>query len=108
MKNIILALSEHDETAEYVLDNKGKKKPDANLRDSEKIPLKQDVEEYFEREVMPYYSDAWMDRSKDKRGYEINFTKYFYKYVPPRKLGDIEKDIDKMTKEIQELVKEKV
>jgi type I restriction enzyme M protein len=108
VKNIILALSEHDETAEYVLDNKGKKKPDSNLRDSEKIPLKQNIEEYFEKEVLPYYSDAWMDRGKDKRGYEINFTKYFYKYVPPRKLEDIQKDIDKITKEIQELIEEEI
>jgi len=97
-------LSEHDETADYVLDNKGKQLPDSNLRDSEKIPLKQDIDEYFEKEVKPYYKDVWMDRSKDKIGYEINFTKYFYKYVPPRPLEDIEKDIDKVTKEIKELV----
>jgi len=108
IKNIILALSEHDDDADYVTDNKGKKKPDSNLRDSEKIPLKQDIKEYFEREVIHYYKDSWMDRNKDKRGYEINFAKYFYKYVPPRALKNIEKDIDKVTKEIQELVREKV
>jgi len=108
IKNIILALSEHDDNADYVTDNKGKKKPDSNLRDSEKVPLKEDIEKYFEKEVLPYYSDAWMDRTKDKIGYEINFTKYFYKYVPPRSLEDIENDIDKVTKEIQELVKEEV
>ena len=106
IKSIILALSEHDDTAEYVLDAKGKKQADSNLRDSEKIPLKQDIEKYFEKEVKPYYSDAWMDRSKDKIGYEINFTQYFYKYVPPRSLEEIEKDIKKVTKEIQELIKE--
>jgi len=77
IKNIILALSEHDDAAEYVLDSKGKKQPDSNLRDSEKIPLKQNIEDYFEKEVKPYYPDAWMDRKKDKIGYEINFTKYF-------------------------------
>ncbi len=108
IKNIILALSEPDETAEYVTDNKGKKKPDSALRDSEKIPLKQDIEEYFEKEVKPYYSDAWMDRKKDKIGYEINFTQYFYKYVPPRPLEEIEADIKKVTAEIQELIKEDV
>lgn len=106
IKNIILALSEHDDTADYVLDAKGKKQPDSNLRDSEKIPLKQDIEKYFEKEVKPYYPDAWMDRSKDKIGYEINLTQYFYKYVPPRSLEDIEKDIKKVTAEIQELIKE--
>jgi type I restriction enzyme M protein len=108
VKNIILALSEHDDTAEYVTGKKGEKKPDSNLRDSEKIPLKQDIEKYFEKEVKPYYSDAWMDRSKDKIGYEINFTQYFYKYVPPRPLEEIEKDIKKVVGEIDKLVKEDV
>ena len=103
IKNIILALSEHDDTADYVLDKKGNKLPDSNLRDSEKIPLKQDIEKYFEKEVKPYYPDAWMDRKKDKIGYEINFTKYFYKYKPPRPLEKIEKDIKEVTGEIQEL-----
>jgi len=106
--NIILALSEHDDTADYVLDNKGKKKSDPNLRDYEKIPLKEDIEEYFEREVKPYYPDAWMDRKKDKVGYEINFTQYFYEYVPPRALEEIEKDIKEITKEIEELEKEEL
>jgi len=105
-KNIILALSEHDDTADYVLDKKGNKLPDPNLRDSEKIPLKQDIEEYFEREVKPYYPDAWMDRKKDKIGYEINFTKYFYVYKPPRLLEKIENDIKEVTGEIQELLVE--
>ena len=108
IKNIILALSEHDDTADYVLDKKGNKKPDPNLRDSEKIPLKQDVEAYFEREVKPYYPDAWMDRKKDKIGYEINFTKYFYEYKPPRPLEAIEKDIKEVIGEIQGLLKEEL
>ena len=106
IKNIILALSEHDDSADYVLDKKGKKLPDSNLRDSEKIPLKQDIKEYFEREVKPYYTDAWMDRKKDKIGYEINFTKYFYEYMPPRPLEKIEKDIKEVTGEIQGFLKE--
>jgi type I restriction enzyme M protein len=108
IKSIILALSEHDCNAEYIADKKGNKISDSNLRDSEKVSLKEDIEKYFEKEVKPYYPDAWMDRTKDKIGYEINFTKYFYKYVPPRALEEIEKDIDKVTKEIQELVKEEV
>jgi len=73
-----------------------------------KIPLKQDIKEYFEKEVKPYYSKAWMDRKKDKIGYEINFTKYFFKYVPPRPLEEIEKDIKEVTAEIQELLKEEL
>ena len=108
VKSIILALSEHDDTADYVLDKKGNKISDSNLRDYEKIPLKQDIEEYFKKEVKPYYSDAWMDRKKDKVGYEINFNQYFYKYIPPRPLEEIEKDIEKVTVEIQELLKKEL
>ena len=57
---------------------------------------------------MPYYKDAWMDRSKDKVGYEINFTKYFYKYISPRDLDKIEKDIKEVTEEIDKLLKEEL
>jgi len=106
IKNIIMALSEHDDSADYVTDSRGNKKADGKLRDTEKIPLKEDIEEYFRREVPLYYPDAWMDRKKDKIGYEINFTQYFYKYQPPRPLEKIEKDIKKVTEEIQELIKE--
>jgi len=108
IKNVILALSEHDDSADYVLDAKGNKKPDPNLRDSEKIPLKQNIEEYFKKEVKPYYPDAWMDRKKDKIGYELNLTRYFYKYQPPRPIEEIEKDIKEVTAEIQELIREDV
>jgi len=106
IKNIIMALSEHDDTADYVTDAKGNRKPDGKLRDTEKIPLKEDIDEYFQREVLPYYSDAWMDRKKDKIGYEINFTQYFYQYQPPRPLEEIERDIKVVTAEIQELIRE--
>ena len=108
IKNIILALSEHDDSADYVLDNKGHRILDSNLRDSEKIPLRQDIKEYFEKEVKNYYSNAWMDSKKDKIGYEINFTKYFYEYKPPRPLEEIEKDIEQVTAEIQKLLKEEL
>jgi type I restriction enzyme M protein len=105
-KNIIIALSKHDENADYVKDNKRNKKPDPNLKDTEKIPLKKDIDEYFKEEVLKYYSDAWMDRKKDKVGYELNFTQYFYKYEPPRPLEEIEEDIKEITNEIQELLKD--
>jgi hypothetical protein len=101
-------LSEHDDTADYVLDKKGKKLPDSNLRDSEKISLKQDIKEYFDREVKPYYTDAWMERKKDKVGYEINFTKYFYEYMPPRPLEEIDHDIKEVIGKIQGLLKEEL
>ena len=84
-------------------DKKGNPKADSNLRDNEKIPLKKDIEEYFEEEVLKYYPDAWIDTKKDKVGYEINFTQYFYVYEPPRPLEEIEADIKKVTEEIQEL-----
>ncbi|ADL59051.1 SAM-dependent DNA methyltransferase [Methanothermobacter marburgensis] len=106
IRNIIHALSEHDETADYVTDTRGNIKPDPKLRDTERIPLKEDIDEYFKREVLPYYPDAWMDRKKDKIGYEINFNQYFYKYKPPRSLEDINSDIQKLTSEILELIKD--
>ena len=106
IKNVIEKLSEHDDTAEYVTDKKGKPKADSNLRDTEKIPLVQNIDDYFENEVLKYYSDAWYDSKKNKIGYEINFTQYFYVYEPPRPLEEIEADIAKITVEIQELLKD--
>lgn len=106
IKNVIEKLSEHDDTAEYVTDRSGKPKVDSNLRDTEKIPLVQNIDDYFEDEVLKYYSDAWYDESKNKIGYEINFTQYFYVYEPPRPLEEIEADIAKVTAEIQELLKD--
>jgi len=79
--------------APIVKDKKGNPKPDSKLRDTEKIPLKDDVDAYFEREVRPHVPDAWMDRKKDKVGYEISFTKYFYEYQPLRSLDAIKADI---------------
>jgi len=105
IRNVIEKLSEHDDTAEYVTDSRGKPKADSNLRDTEKIPLVQNIDNYFEDEVLKYYSDAWFDESKNKVGYEINFTQYFYVYEPPRPLEEIEADISKITAEIQELLK---
>lgn len=89
-----------------VKDRKGNPKPDTKLRDYEKIPLKDDVDAYFEREVLPHVPDAWMDRSKDKIGYEINFTKYFYKYQPLRSLDEIKADILALEQETDGLLKE--
>ncbi|MBN1265128.1 MAG: SAM-dependent DNA methyltransferase [Anaerolineales bacterium] len=83
-------LIEHDE---IVRDSTGNSKPDTSLRDTEKIPLKEDIEAYFAREVKPHVPDAWMDRDKDKVGYEISFTRYFYKYTPLRSLEEIKADI---------------
>jgi len=84
----------------------GTYEPDADLRDFENIPLKEDIDEYFRREVLPHVPDAWMDRSKDKVGYEINFNRYFYKYVPPRPLEEIDADLKKAEEEILRLLGE--
>ena len=81
------------------------RKPDSAMRDTEKIPLKEDVEAYFAREVLPHVPDAWMDRSKDKVGYEINFTRYFYQYKPLRPLEKIKSDILKLEEETEGLLK---
>ena len=88
-----------DEKGELVL-KKGKKQPDSNLRDTENIPLKENIEEYFKREVLPFASDAWIDKSKSKIGYEIPFTRYFYKYEEPKPSAEIMKEILEIEKEL--------
>ncbi len=105
IKNVIEKLSEHDDNAKYVTDKKGKPKADGNLRSTEKIPLTQDIDVYFDEEVLKYYSDAWYDSKNNQVGYEINFTQYFHVYELPRDLEEIEEDINKITDEIQELLK---
>jgi len=87
-------------------DKKGNQKPDSKKRDYERVPLLEDVDGYFRKEVQPHLVDAWMDRAKDKVGYEINFTRYFYKYKPLRSLDDITKDLLKLDEESDGLMKE--
>lgn len=77
-----------DEKGNVVYKNK-KPVADPALRDTENVPLKEDIDEYFKREVLPFAPDAWIDRSKTKIGYEIPFTRYFYKYTPPRPSDEI-------------------
>jgi len=72
---------------------------DGNLNDTENIPFKQNVDKYFEREVLPFTPDAWMDRTKDKIGCEFPFTKLFYVYHPMRDLDAILADIKKLDEE---------
>jgi type I restriction enzyme M protein len=87
-------------------DGAGCYEPDPDLRDFENVPLKDDIDAYFEREVRPHVPDAWMDRSKDKVGYEINFNRHFYKYTPPRPLEEIDADLKKAEEEILRLLRE--
>ena len=79
---------------------KGKKQPDAALRDTENVPLTEDIQEYFKREVLPFAQDAWIDEKKSKVGYEIPFTRYFYKYEAPRASSEIMKEIMELEKEL--------
>ena len=82
----------YDEKGQKLI-KRGVVQVDSSRRDTETIPLKQDVDEYIKAEVLPYVPDAFPDRSKDKIGYEIPFTRYFYQYVPPRKSSDILQEI---------------
>ncbi|MEQ9618424.1 MAG: class I SAM-dependent DNA methyltransferase [Deltaproteobacteria bacterium] len=97
---------ERDGNGNVVVDKKGNPKPDSSLRDTENVPLNEDIQEYFEREVKPHVPDAWIDESKTKIGYEINFTRYFYEFKPLRLLDEITKDILDLEKETSGLLKE--
>ena len=79
---------DREEKGEPVL-KKGKPVPDANLRDTENVPMTEDIGEYFRREVLPYAPDAWIDTKKTKVGYEIPMTRYFYEYQAPEPVEDI-------------------
>jgi type I restriction enzyme M protein len=113
-KAILLALAEKDPTAEPCLDTEGHPEPDPDLRDYENVPLKEDIEAYFHREVLPHVPDAWISeepRDRDKKdrgvgrvGYEINFNRYFYEYVPPRELSVIDQEIGRLEEEVAALL----
>jgi len=119
-KAIVDALSERDQTAEICRDKDGNPEPDPELRDYENVPLRavpekdglfedvidrETIDEYFAREVLPHVADAWIDYSKTKVGYEINFTKYFYKYKPLRSLAEIRADILALELETDGMIK---
>jgi type I restriction enzyme M protein len=93
LKLILAGLSEKDETAEICMKNKKEAEADADLRDTENIPFKEDIYEYFELEVTPHVSDAWIDDTKTKIGYEIPFTRYFYQYTSLRSSEEIKQEI---------------
>ncbi|MHB8276982.1 MAG: type I restriction-modification system subunit M [Candidatus Humimicrobiaceae bacterium] len=88
-----------DEKGKLVL-KKGEKQPDSSLRDTESVPLSEDIDSYFEREVLPFAPDSWIDKSKTKIGYEIPFTRYFYKYTPPKPSSEIMAEIIEIEKEL--------
>ncbi|RRD94202.1 SAM-dependent DNA methyltransferase [Clostridiales bacterium COT073_COT-073] len=88
-----------DEKGELILKN-GKKQADSSLRDTESVPLKENIKEYFKREVLPFVEDAWIDDKKSKVGYEIPFTRYFYEYVAPRSSAEIMAEIMELELEL--------
>lgn len=106
------------ETGELLTDRKGNPKPDPKLRDTENIPFTyggntdgdagraQTIKAYFDAEVLPHAPDAWIDAAKTKVGYDIPFTRHFYKYVPPRPLAEIDADLEKQVAKIMELLRE--
>ena len=113
-KAILKIFGVRDENAEISTGSDGKPETDTDLRDYENVPLKEDINVYFNREVKPFVPDAWINESvrdiKDgkvgKVGYEIPFNRYFYKFVPPRPLEEIDADLKKLGNEIIDLLKE--
>ena len=84
---------------------KGVKQPDTSLRDTENVPLAEDIENYFEREILPFAPDAWIDKNKTKIGYEIPFTSYFYKYMAPQPSSEIMAEILEIERELDGALK---
>lgn len=84
---------------------KGKPQPDSSLRDTENVPLAEDVDDYFTHEVKPHAPDAWIDCDKTKIGYEIPFNRLFYVFEPPRPLVEIDADLAEATRRIQDMLR---
>lgn len=101
---IVVERPQRDENGEIIL-KKGKPVADSELRDTENVPLTEDIHEYFQREVIPFSPDAWIDESKTKIGYEIPFTRYFYKYVPPRPSDEVLSEIMTLQKDLEQTLK---
>lgn len=83
-----------------LIEKNGKKQPDSSLRDTENVPLKEDIQEYFKREILPFAPDAWIDEKKNVVGYEIPFTRYFYKYEAPKPSAEIMDEIKLLEKDL--------
>jgi type I restriction enzyme M protein len=102
---MLKALTVRDETAPVVMGKSGPE-PDPDKRDTEDVPLKEDVRAYFEREVRPHVADAWIDEGRTKIGYEIPFTRHFYEYVPTRPVVEIDAEIKSLEADIQNLLRQ--
>ncbi len=110
-KAVLNAITWKNEDAEPVIKKTEKDgtivyEPDSDLRDTENVPLDEDIQSYFEREVLQHVPDAWIDHSKTVKGYEISFTRYFYNYVPPRSIEEITAEILQLEKETDGILNE--
>jgi len=109
-QTITVERPERDDKGNVVLETRGKKKgqpkPDSSLRDTEEVPLGEDVDEYFQQEVVPHVPDAWIDHDKTKIGYEIPFNRHFYVFKPPRELDEIDAELKGVTDRIVEMIGE--
>ena len=109
-QTITVERPELDDAGEPVVATSGKKKgqpkPDSKLRDTEEVPLGEDVDEYFQREVIPHVPDAWIDHDKTKIGYEIPFNRHFYVFKPPRELDEIDAELKGVTDRIVQMIGE--
>ena len=106
LKAVVNALGERDESAEICRNRDGQAEADPELRDTENVPLKESIQAYFEREVLPHVPNAWIDHSKTKIGYEIPLNRHFYRYEPPRELAVIEAEIKALEADIVRLLGE--
>ncbi|MFN7538162.1 MAG: N-6 DNA methylase [Burkholderiales bacterium] len=106
LKAVVNALGERDESAEICRNRDGEAEADPELRDTENVPLKESIQAYFEREVLPHVPNAWIDHSKTKIGYEIPLNRHFYRYEPPRELAVIEAEIKALEADIVRLLGE--
>ncbi len=106
LKAVVNALGERDEHAQICRNRDGEAEPDADLRDTENVPLKESIQTYFEREVLPHVPDAWIDHTKTKVGYEIPLNRHFYRYEAPRDLAVIEAEIKALESDIVRLLGE--
>lgn len=116
--SITVERPQRDENGEVITNTRGKVQPDTNLRDTERVPFTyngntkgdaardETIQAYFEAEVEPYVPDAWVDEKKTKIGYEIPFTRYFYRYQPPRPLEEIDSELHEVTREILSILEE--
>lgn len=100
IKAVWQAVGERDESADICTGSKGSIEADTDLRATELVPFHDTIEDYFAREVTPHVPQAWIDNTKTKVGYEIPFTRLFYKYVPPRPLAEIDAELDQLAAEI--------